>query len=628
MKPIILALLTPLSLWLWAADDAAVLPSQGVTAAPSTLTSTSPLSSFAITIPRMLSYQGKLTDSLGNPVPDGNYQLTFRLYTEETGGSPFWTEAQTITVRNGLFSALLGAVNPIGSVPDAGNLYLSLQVGIAPELTPRLRIVSAAYAFLTERAANSDLLQGKDTTALDSRYVNESQANSITSAMIVDGTIATADIANNAITSAKIGNGEVTMPKINQSGATLNQVIKWNGTQWAPANDSVGQGDSAWVRGTPDSVLYTIRPLGIARGGSNNMLYGNYRFTHTNLGVACVTGTSGEDYPYCTVGGGNGNTASARNATVAGGAGNTASGPSATVAGGRYNTASGDHATVAGGYWSTASGNYATVGGGPGNRASHDYATVAGGYYNVASGVGATVGGGYQNRASGNYATVAGGYADTSDGYYSFTTNNHSVVPSSYSNSAAFNGEVATASNQTRVGVLSKASGSFTIDHPLDPYHKILNHYFIEGPEMRNLYDGEVILDASGRATVHLPDYFSALNRKPRIQLTGVGTSDVYVAEDIQGNVFVIGGKPGTKVYWQVTGERQDVSAEATRRMMPVEQPKTGELAGRMLDDDFLAGCMLQLEREGKAEGLDFRTPAGRARYEQMKNPPKPEMER
>ncbi|MEO0050163.1 MAG: hypothetical protein ABIK42_03370, partial [candidate division WOR-3 bacterium] len=376
MKPIILALLTPLSLWLWAADDAAVLPSQGVTAAPSTLTSTSPLSSFAITIPRMLSYQGKLTDSLGNPVPDGNYQLTFRLYTEETGGSPFWTEAQTITVRNGLFSALLGAVNPIGSVPDAGNLYLSLQVGIAPELTPRLRIVSAAYAFLTERAANSDLLQGKDTTALDSRYVNESQANSITSAMIVDGTIATADIANNAITSAKIGNGEVTMPKINQSGATLNQVIKWNGTQWAPANDSVGQGDSAWVRGTPDSVLYTIRPLGIARGGSNNMLYGNYRFTHTNLGVACVTGTSGEDYPYCTVGGGNGNTASARNATVAGGAGNTASGPSATVAGGRYNTASGDHATVAGGYWSTASGNYATVGGGPGNRASHDYATV------------------------------------------------------------------------------------------------------------------------------------------------------------------------------------------------------------------------------------------------------------
>ena len=50
--------------------------------------------------------------------------------------------------------------------------------------------------------------------------------------------------------------------------------------------------------------------------------------------------------------------------------------------------------------------------------------------------------------------------------------------------------------------------------------------------------------------------------------------------------------------------------------MMPVEQPKTGELAGVMLDDDFLAGCMEQLEREGKAHGIHFRTADGRRRYE------------
>jgi hypothetical protein len=191
-------------------------------------------------------------------------------------------------------------------------------------------------------------------------------------------------------------------------------------------------------------------------------------------------------------------------------------------------------------------------------------------------------------------------------------------VRSAFSHSAAFNGQTATASNQTRVGVLSKASGSFTIDHPLDPYNKILNHYFIEGPEMRNIYEGSVILDATGRAEVKLPDYFSALNRNPHIQLTGVGTYEVYVAEDVKDNRFVIGGKPNTKVYWQVTGERQDVSAEATRRMMPVEQPKTGALAGRMLDDEFLSGCMAQLEREGKASGIEFRTTKGRERYERM----------
>jgi hypothetical protein len=229
------------------------------------------------------------------------------------------------------------------------------------------------------------------------------------------------------------------------------------------------------------------------------------------------------------------------------------------------------------------------------------------------------VGGGYHNSASGREATVGGGGYDSSSADYSFSTNLYSVVPSSYTNSAAFNGQRATASNQTRVGALSKASGTFTIDHPLDPSGKILNHYFIEGPEMRNIYDGEAVLDASGRAVVTLPDYFNALNRKPRIQLTGVGSSDVYVAEDVSGNRFVIGGKPGTKVYWQVTGERQDVSAEITRRLMPVEQPKTGVLAGTMLDDDFLRGAMDQLVREGKAQGIDFRTAAGRQRYEKMK---------
>ncbi len=101
MTRYIVVLLATLSWLLWAADDAAVLPSQGVTAAPTTdklLTTTD-----AITIPRMLSYQGKLTDTLGNPVPDGNYQLTFRLYTQETGGTPFWTEAQTLTVKKATF---------------------------------------------------------------------------------------------------------------------------------------------------------------------------------------------------------------------------------------------------------------------------------------------------------------------------------------------------------------------------------------------------------------------------------------------------------------------------------------------------------------------------------------------
>ncbi|MGA7306967.1 MAG: hypothetical protein WBW88_19010 [Rhodothermales bacterium] len=62
-------------------------------------------------------------------------------------------------------------------------------------------------------------------------------------------------------------------------------------------------------------------------------------------------------------------------------------------------------------------------------------------------------------------------------------------------------------------GTLSKGSGTFKIDHPLDPEHKYLYHSFVESPEMKNIYDGTVILDQSGSAMIELPAYFEALNR-------------------------------------------------------------------------------------------------------------------
>ena len=66
-------------------------------------------------IPRTLSYQGVLTDSLGTPKPDGSYGLTFRLYDAESGGSALWTEAKTLDVQRGLFSTQLGDQVAFGS---------------------------------------------------------------------------------------------------------------------------------------------------------------------------------------------------------------------------------------------------------------------------------------------------------------------------------------------------------------------------------------------------------------------------------------------------------------------------------------------------------------------------------
>ena len=133
------------------------------------------------------------------------------------------------------------------------------------------------------------------------------------------------------------------------------------------------------------------------------------------------------------------------------------------------------------------------------------------------------------------------------------------------------------------------------------------------------IYRGSVVIDENGKAEVQLPDYFDALNKNPMIQLTGIGSSDIYVAEKVHDNRFVIGGKPNTEVYWTATGERKDPSAEITKIIMPVEQIKDGELAGHSLDDDFLATTMTQLKRMGKAGQFKFRTAAGQQKYQVMK---------
>jgi hypothetical protein len=162
-----------------------------------------------------------------------------------------------------------------------------------------------------------------------------------------------------------------------------------------------------------DSVLYTNKYWGIARGGAGNVLYGNKAHTMVNLGVNSTTGTNGQNYEYCTVGGGWSNAARALYATVGGGDENTASGTWATISGGVSNYATNYYATVVGGAFNTASGGGATVAGGDSNTASGNNATVAGGFGNTVSGSSGIIGGGAVNFVAGDYSAILGGYADT-----------------------------------------------------------------------------------------------------------------------------------------------------------------------------------------------------------------------
>ena len=128
--------------------------------------------------------------------------------------------------------------------------------------------------------------------------------------------------------------------------------------------------------------------------------------------------------------------------------------------------------------------------------------------------------------------------------------------------------------NVAITGNLSKGGGSFKIDHPLAPADRYLYHSFVESPDMMNVYNGNVVLDGRGEAVVELPEWFEALNRDFRFQLTCIGGfAPIYVAEEVQGNRFrIAGGTSGLKVSWQVTGIRQDAWANTHR--IPVEEDK------------------------------------------------------
>jgi len=139
--------------------------------------------------------------------------------------------------------------------------------------------------------------------------------------------------------------------------------------------------------------------------------------------------------------------------------------------------------------------------------------------------------------------------------------------------------------NLNIAGTLSKGGGSFKIDHPLDPENKYLYHSFVESPDMKNIYDGVVTTDGEGYATIEMPNWFEALNRDCRYQLTVIGDgawARARVAKEIAGNRFVIQtDMPDVKVSWQVTGIRQDAFANTHR--IPVEEDKPDAERGACL---------------------------------------------
>lgn len=225
------------------------------------------VSSASAAVPQMLTYQGRLTNSSGAPLTEV-VALTFKIYSDSLGTTALWTEVHpTVSVTDGLFTVVLGSVTPIpGSVFTGAVRWLGIQVDIDAELRPLRPLLSAPDAFQSLRADTAGIAKS---------------------------------IADNSVTSAKIVNGAIQFADIGQNGATTGQIMKWNGSAWVAAKDSIAPPGGGWVdNGTVVSLvtstdtvaLNTTARLGklnlagdIGLGGESSIYFGSNATRITGL---------------------------------------------------------------------------------------------------------------------------------------------------------------------------------------------------------------------------------------------------------------------------------------------------------------------------------------------------------
>jgi len=185
-------------------------------------------------MPKTLNYQGTLATG-STPVPDGNYNVTFRLYTASSGGSAVWAEAQLVTTRNGVFNAVLGK---IVNLPASFNTsyWMSLQVGADPELSPRLEITGVSYSM----------------HSLVADSANKVADGSVTASKIADDAVSSPKILNQSIVGADIALGTITAENILDEPG-VSSLTSTGGTALDDGN----------IRYTLDSVDVTLPTSGV-----------------------------------------------------------------------------------------------------------------------------------------------------------------------------------------------------------------------------------------------------------------------------------------------------------------------------------------------------------------------------
>lgn len=547
-------------------------------------------------VPGLISYQGRVTTSAGQPVADGAYFIRFQIYDAPVGGTSLWnSNIQPVQVKDGVYTYILGQDVPFpNGLFTGGNRWLGVTIGVDSEMTPRQQMIATGYAFVSQNADSvgwsgiknmpAGFADGIDDVGVgDITAVNTSGGltGGVTSGdaniSIASGGVTSSHIANSTIVDADISpTANIAAIKINGTAATLSGANTFSSTNtftgMIQSCDSVMRVDCNGIsigRSIAPSTAYLLQSQ--RNFNTTGARYGHYIHVE-NTGTGQLFGTysraisstaddpnSGPVYGSYSLGASDNSSRYGSFSTVSARTAQIGTGISYGVYGSAY-----DGATAYGVYGvaTNVSGHRIGVYGTVGGTSNYISVGVKGETVGVVGGIGVL---GEASESESSAIGVRGlGYDNGTAGFgvygnaYSNSGTGYGVYGLASSNSTNWSGYFFGDVNVT--GTIFTPVKSTRIDHPLDPENKFLLHATIESTELLNQYSGNVTLDATGMAIVLLPDWFEAANKDVRYQLTCIGGyAPIYIAEKVSGNKFKIaGGTPALEVSWQISAVRND----------------------------------------------------------------------
>jgi len=145
-----------------------------------------------------------------------------------------------------------------------------------------ISVVGGAGIMVTQTGNTATVVNSGDTNAADDLTVTSvadgDVSGTFTNLQLKPNVVTSTELADNAVTTNNLINGAVTGAKINNMGAGTGQILKWNGTTWAPANDETGTGTIGDNWGTQTTIAgptlsgagTNASPLNIAPQGATN----------------------------------------------------------------------------------------------------------------------------------------------------------------------------------------------------------------------------------------------------------------------------------------------------------------------------------------------------------------------